>query len=63
MEKILFNEECCVKCGACVSESEFGGITFKDNKIFIDESKPEDWTGIISICPVNAISIQNIGVI
>ena len=56
--KIIFDENICVKCGACVNESEFGGITFKDGKIFLDESKPEDWVEIISICPTAALRIN-----
>lgn len=56
MEKIFFDEKICVKCGACVSESEFNGVAFKDGKIFFDESKPENWEEIISICPTAAIS-------
>lgn len=55
MKKILFDEKVCVRCGACVSESEFGGVIFKDGKIFIDESKPECWEEIFSICPTGAI--------
>ena len=55
--KINFEEKICVRCGVCVSESEFGGIIFKDSKIFIDESKPENWEEIFSICPTGAINI------
>ena len=54
-KKILLDEKICVKCGACVSESEFYGVIFKDRKIFIDENKPEDWAEIISICPTGAL--------
>lgn len=55
--RILFDENICVRCGACVSESEFGGVIFKDCKIFVDESKPESWEEIISICPTGAIKL------
>ena len=57
MEKILFDEKICVRCGACAGESEFGGVTFKDGKIFIDETKRENWAEIISICPTGAIEL------
>ena len=59
MEKILFDEKICVRCGACVSESEFGGVTFRGGKIFVDETKPEDWITIISICPAGALIMRN----
>ena len=59
MEKILIDEKICVRCGACVSESEFGGVTFREGKILIDETKPEDWTTIISICPTGALQMRN----
>ena len=55
MKKIFIDEKICVRCGACVSESEFGGVTFRDGKIFIDETKLEDWATIISICPTGAL--------
>lgn len=55
--RIFIDERICVRCGACVSESEFGGIIVKDGKIFIDESKPESWEEIFSICPTGAINI------
>ena len=58
MRKIFFDEKVCVKCCACVSECEFGGVTLKDGKIFLDESQPEDWTEIISICPTAALKIE-----
>ncbi|MBQ7629708.1 MAG: hypothetical protein IJS81_05790 [Selenomonadaceae bacterium] len=54
-EKILLDEKICVMCGACAGESEFGGVTFKDGKIFVDETKLEDWAEIISICPTGAL--------
>ena len=57
MGNFFIDEKICVRCGACVSESEFGGIIFKDGKIFIDESKPESWEEIFSICPTGAINI------
>ena len=52
---ILYDEKICVRCLACVSESEFGGVTYKRGRIFFDESRAEDWESIISICPVAAI--------
>jgi len=60
MEKILIDEKICVRCGACVSECEFGGVTFRDGKILVDDKKPEDWTTIISICPTGAFSSLNV---
>ena len=60
IRKIFVDEKICVRCGACVSESEFGGIIFKDGKIFIDESKPESWEEIFSVCPTAAINILKI---
>ena len=55
----MVDKKICVKCGACVSESEFCGVIFRGGKIFIDETKPEDWINIISICPTGALSIKN----
>ena len=52
---ILYDEKICVRCLACVSESEFGGVTYKRGRIFFDETCAEDWETIISICPVGAI--------
>ena len=57
MEKILIDEKICVRCGACVSESEFGGVIFNGEKILVDESKPEDWAEIFSVCPTCALKI------
>lgn len=57
-KEILLDEKICVRCGACVSESEFGGVTFKDGKIFVDNSKREDWAEIVSICPTGALKIK-----
>ena len=54
---ILVDEKICVRCGACVGESEFGGVTFRNKKIYIDETKSEDWAAIVSICPTGALSI------
>ncbi|MBR5913292.1 MAG: (4Fe-4S)-binding protein [Selenomonadaceae bacterium] len=59
LRKISIDEKICVKCGACVSESEFGGIKFKNGKIFVDESKKESWEEIISICPTGAIKFSS----
>ena len=53
--KIIYDEKTCVKCLACVSESEFGGIVYERGRIFFDETCAEDWENIISICPVAAI--------
>lgn len=53
--KILYDEKICVRCLACVSESEFGGVTYQRGRIFFDETCAEDWENIISICPVGAI--------
>lgn len=52
---ITYDEKICVKCLACVSESEFGGVTYERGRIFFDETCAEDWENIISICPVAAI--------
>ena len=54
---ILYDEKICVRCLACVSESECGGVTY-DGQIHFDESKPEDWDGIAAICPVGAIQLR-----
>ncbi|MBR1645405.1 MAG: hypothetical protein IJ685_01385 [Selenomonadaceae bacterium] len=53
--KIIYDEKICVKCLACVTESEFGGVTFERGRIFFDETCPEDWENIFAICPVAAI--------
>ena len=52
---IIYDEKICVRCLACVSESEFGGVTYERGQIFFDETCAEDWANIISICPVGAI--------
>lgn len=53
---IYYDEKICVKCLACVSESEFGGVTYKRGRIFFDTTNlSEDWANIASICPVAAI--------
>lgn len=52
---IIYDEKICVRCLACVSESEFGGVTYERGRIFFDERKPEDWENIILICPVAAL--------
>ena len=54
---IIYDEKICVKCLACVSESEFGGVTYERGRIFFDETRAEDWQNIIAICPVAAIKI------
>lgn len=53
--KIIYDEKICVHCLACVSESEFGGVTYERGRIFFDETCAEDWENIISICPVAAL--------
>ena len=55
---MTYDENICVRCLACVSESEFGGVTYQRGRIFFDTTKPEDWESIISICPVAAIKKQ-----
>lgn len=56
--KIIYDEERCVKCGACVTESEDGGVRWQDGKIIFDVERNEDWSMIASICPVGAIEIK-----
>ena len=53
--KIICDEKICVRCLACLSESESGGVTYSRGRIFFDETCAEDWENIISICPVGAI--------
>ncbi|MBQ6298569.1 MAG: hypothetical protein IJK81_12960 [Selenomonadaceae bacterium] len=53
--KIIYDEKICVRCLACLSESEFGGVIYERGRIFFDETCAEDWENIISICPVAAI--------
>ena len=55
--RIIFDEEKCVRCGACVSESECGGIFFSSGKICVDENRAEDWETIAEICPTGALRI------
>lgn len=52
----IYFEKKCVRCGNCVTESEFGGVKFKDGKIFFDSAKKEDWDLIMQICPTGAIT-------
>ena len=56
--QIIFDEEKCVRCGACVGESECGGIFFSDGRICVDENRAEDWTSIAAVCPTNALKIK-----
>lgn len=56
--KIIYDEKICVRCLACVGESEFGGVTYERGRFFFDETKPEDWENIISICPVAALKLD-----
>jgi len=58
--EIIYNEKICVKCAACASESENGGIKFERGKIIIDETKIEDWHAIAAICPVAALTVKNL---
>ncbi len=53
--KIIYDEAACVRCLACVSESEAGGVTYEDGRLLFDDTKPEDWANIIAICPAFAI--------
>ena len=52
---ITCDEKICVRCLACVTESEFGGVTFERGRIIVDETCPEDWQNIFATCPVGAI--------
>ena len=55
---IIYDEKICVRCLACVSESEFGGVKYLRGRIFFNDACAEDWDNIISICPVGAINRQ-----
>lgn len=55
--KIIYDAKTCVRCLACVSESEGGGVTYNRGQIQIDATRAEDWANIAAICPVAAISI------
>ena len=59
--KIIYDESICVVCLSCVSESECGGITYRHGKIFVDDSRAEDWSGIADICPVGALTLKDDG--
>ena len=52
---IICDEKICVRCLACVTEAEFGGVTFERGRIIVDETCPEDWQNIFATCPVGAI--------
>lgn len=56
--KIIYDEKICVRCLACVGESECGGITYNRGQIQIDETQAEDWENVIAICPVGALAMQ-----
>lgn len=56
-----YDDTICVRCAACVTESECGGVTLKDGKIRIDESRAEDWANIVAICPVGALKLRFLG--
>lgn len=55
--KIIYDDKTCVRCLACVGESECGGVTYEREQILIDATRAEDWANIAAICPVAAISI------
>ena len=50
-----YNERQCIRCGACVSEAEDGGIRLIDGRLIFDFLRAEDWEVIASICPVGAM--------
>ncbi len=52
----LWLEEKCIHCGACVSESEAGGISLReDGGILLHPECSEDWAVIFDICPTGAL--------
>ena len=53
--KISYDENICTRCLACVTESEFGGVTYEREQLIFNETRPEDWENIIAICPVGAL--------
>ena len=55
--KIIYDERRCVRCGACVTESEFRGVRRIDDEIIFDGDRNEDWAMIAAICPAGAIEI------
>ena len=57
--EIFYDEKICVRCLACVSESECGGVTCESGRILFAETRAEDWEDIAAICPVGAISMRN----
>ena len=57
--EINYDEKLCVKCGACVTECEWGGIFLERGKIVIDENRAEDWASIAEICPAGALKMSN----
>jgi len=56
--KIFCDENICVRCLACVSESECGGVTYDGGRLHFDETRAEDWDSIAAICPVAAIEVR-----
>ena len=56
--KIIYVEKICVRCLACVGESEFGGVTYRRGQLQFDETRPEDWESLAAICPVAAIILE-----
>ena len=58
--KIYYDKKICIRCLACMSESEFGGVTYEHGQLIFDETRLEDWQNIIAICPVAALkSVHN----
>ena len=55
--KIIYDEKICVRCLACVNESEFGGVTYNHGQLHFAETRPEDRETLAEICPVAAIKI------
>ena len=56
--KVIYDEGRCVRCGACVTESDRGGVRCVEGRIVFDGAQKEDWAMIADICPVGAIEIS-----
>lgn len=56
--QIIYDEARCVRCGACVTESEDGGVRLLDGRIVIDVLRAEDWALIAATCPTGALEIE-----
>lgn len=53
----IYLEQKCIRCGACVQESERGGITWReDGGICLHAEQAEDWSSILAICPAGALA-------